>query len=638
MKSSRRISSCIGMFAIYLTIVLPSAHAQTRQLNEVFVTANRIGQSVDSISSEIDTLDKNELQTMGNANLSQALAKLPGFQTTAYGQHSVYLRGTDSRMTSLYVEGIRIESHDTAGNRLGGGVPWEMLPLEMVDHMEVVRGPSSSIHGSDAMGGAVQLFTKTGAVDDKPQLTQSFGSYGFRQTTGQLSGRKQAFDYSIQLSTNASNGYDTRPDITHTPNKEGSAKHFGMLKLGYDLNAINRVELVRFKTKQSFKSAPSNSGDNDITNHNNITGTKLEWQSDWDANNLSRLRYTQSVLAADSNDPNSGNDVPWNYKTTLNTVSLDHELNSPVGKINGLIERKQDAFKADENYWGTDLSNTAVDKNRFQNALGLGYSLKHAEHLVNAAVRADNYSSFGTHSSYSLSYGYMFQPEWTVMAIQATGFRAPTLEQLYGIYGMTTLAPESNISRELALQFRRGKSNARLSFFENTITDLISANETSTSCTYGSFCYYNVTKVKIQGISLSGKTQVSDVNLKSSVDLLNPFYESGKYAGNQLSLRSKKAMNFSADKQFNITRAGVELQHIGKRFDDGENKVKLPSYSLVNLWSKTVLQSEWSWVNRIDNLFNRKYQQYGCTYSGVDTCSYAMPGTTFFTAVQWQPK
>jgi vitamin B12 transporter len=232
------------MFAIYLTIVLPSAHAQTRQLNEVFVTANRIGQSVDSISSEIDTLDKNELQTMGNANLSQALAKLPGFQTTAYGQHSVYLRGTDSRMTSLYVEGIRIESHDTAGNRLGGGVPWEMLPLEMVDHMEVVRGPSSSIHGSDAMGGAVQLFTKTGAVDDKPQLTQSFGSYGFRQTTGQLSGRKQAFDYSIQLSTNASNGYDTRPDITHTPNKEGSAKHFGMLKISGTLESSGRSPAI----------------------------------------------------------------------------------------------------------------------------------------------------------------------------------------------------------------------------------------------------------------------------------------------------------------------------------------------------------------------------------------------------------
>jgi len=633
----RRISPRTGLFAAAMTFVVPAVQAQTRQLDEVFVTANRIGQSTESISSEVDTLNKDQLQTMGNANLSQALAALPGFQSTAYGQHSVYLRGTDSRMTSLYVEGIRIESHDTVGNRLGGGVPWEMLPLEMVDHLEVVRGPASALYGSDAMGGVVQLFTKSGAVGDKAQLSQSFGSYGFRQTTGQVSGRQQAFDYSIQFSTNGSNGYDTRPDMTHTPDKEDSAKHFGMVKLGYDLNPVHRVEWVVFKTLQTYKTAPSTSGDTDITNHNHITGTKVEWQSGWDAHNLSRWRYSQSEVAADSNDPNNGNDVPWNYKTTANTLAFDHEWLSTAGKLTGLLERKQDRFKADENYWSGYLSNTAVDKDRAQNALGLGYSLKQLQHLVNASFRADNYSSFGTHASYSLSYGYEFQPEWTVMAIQATGFRAPTLEQMYGYYGITTLSPESNVSSELALQFRSGKSSGRLSVFQNTITDLITTNESSTGCTYGSYCYYNVNKVKIQGISLSGKTQVNDVNLQSSLDLLNPVYDSGTYAGNQLSLRSKQAMHFSADKQFDETRAGVELQYVGKRFDDAANTVEWPSYGLVNLWSKTGLNSEWSWINRIDNLFNKTYQQYGCTGATI-SCNYVMPGVTFFTSVQWQPR
>ena len=621
----RRISPRTGLFAVAMTFVVPAVQAQTRQLDEVFVTANRIGQSTESIASEVDTLNKDQLQTMGNANLSQALAALPGFQSTAYGQHSVYLRGTDSRMTSLYIEGIRIESHD--GNRLGGGVPWEMLPLEMVDHLEVVRGPASAVYGSDAMGGVVQLFTKSGAVGDKAQLSQSFGSYGFRQTTGQVSGRQQAFDYSIQFSTNASNGYDTRPDMTHTPDKEDSAKHFGMVKLGYDLNPVHRVEWVVFKTIQSYRSTPYLTDTTDITNHNHITGTKVEWQAGWDANNLSRLRYTRSEVAADSNDPNNnGYDLAWNYKTTTSTVSVDHELSTSVGKWTGLLERKQDQFKADLNDY-----NTAVDADRSQNALGLGYSLKQAQQLVNASVRADNYSSFGTHASYSLSYGYEFQPEWTVMAIQATGFRAPTLEQLYGGYGSTTLTPESNISKELALQYKSNKSSVRLSFFDNKITDLISSDATT-------YIYYNVDKVKIQGISLSGKTQVNDVNLQSSLDLLNPVYDSGTYAGNQLSLRSKQAMHFSADKAFDETRAGMELQYVGKRFDDAANTVEWPSYGLVNLWSKTGLNSEWSWINRIDNLFNKTYQQFGCTMSGVNNCNYVMPGVTFFTSVQWQPR
>ena len=638
MKFLRRTASCIGRFAVAVALVIPTVKAQTHQLDEVFVTANRIGQSLESISSEVDSLNKTELQTMGNASLSQALAKLPGFQSTAYGQHSVYLRGADSRMTSLYIEGIRIESHDTVGSRLGGGVPWEMLPLEMVDHLEVVRGASSSLYGSDAMGGVVQLFTKTGAVNDKPKFSQSLGSHGLRQTTGQVSGRRGAIDYAIQVSTNTSNGYDTRPDITHTPDKEDSAKHFGMVKLGYDLNPVHRVEWVVFKTIQAYKSAPSTSGDNDITNHNHIAGNKVEWQSGWDANNLSRLRYTQSEVAADSNDPNNGNDIPWNYKTIASTLAFDHEWVSSVGKISGLLERKQDQFKADENYWSGSLSNTAVDQQRSQSAAGLGYNLKQAQHLLNASVRADNYSSIGTHASYSLSYGYEFQPMWTAIVIQSTGFRAPTLEQQYGIYGVTTLLPESNLSREIALQFQNGKSSGRISLFENTISDLITTNVASTSCTYGSYCYYNIDKVKIQGVSFSAKTRIQDLNFQSSIDLLNPLYDSGTNAGKQLSLRSKKAMHFSADKQFDNHRAGVELQYVGKRFDDAANTVELPSYVLINLWSKTVLSSEWSWVNRIDNLFNRKYQQYGCTYSGVNTCNYAMPGTTFFTAVQWQPK
>lgn len=610
-----------------MTVVIPIVQAQIHQLDEVFVTANRIGQSVEFISSEIDTLNKTELQTKGNANLSQALGTLPGFQTTAYGQHSVYLRGTESRMTSLYVEGIRIESHDTAGNRLGGGVPWEMLPLEMVDHLEVVKGPSSSIYGSDAMGGVVQLFTKTGAAEDTPQFSQSLGSYGFSQTTGQVSGRRQAFDYSIQLSTNASNGYDTRPDMTHTPDKEDSAKHFGMVKLGYDLNASNRVEWVVFKTLQSYRSAPYLTNTTDITNHNHITATKVEWQSGWDAYNLSRFRYTKSEVVADSDDPNNnGYDVAWNYKTTTNTLSVDHELLTSAGKWTGLLERKQDQFKSDLNTY-----NTAVDAERTQNALGLGYTLKQARHLVNASVRSDNYSSFGTHSSYSLSYGYEFQPEWTVMGIQATGFRAPTLEQLYGALGSTTLSPESNISKEVAFQFKSKKSSARLSLFENYISDLITAQSTSP------YSYYNVDKVKIQGISLSGKTQVSDINMQSSLDWLNPVYDSGTNAGNQLSLRSKQAMHVAADKQFDATRGGVELQYVGKRFDDASNTVEWPSYGLVNLWSKTGLNSEWSWVNRIDNLFNKTYQQYGCTGATI-SCNYVMPGVTLFTSVQWQPK
>jgi vitamin B12 transporter len=141
--------------------------------------------------------------------------------------------------------------------------------------------------------------------------------------------------------------------------------------------------------------------------------------------------------------------------------------------------------------------------------------------------------------------------------------------------------------------------------------------------------------VKIQGVGLAGKTQFEGFNFQSHLDLLNPVNQS---TGKQLSLRSKQNFRFAIDKPIESTRIGLEYQFIGKRFDDASNTLELPKIALFNVWTQTAINNEWQWINRIDNLMNKSYQQYGCTSSGVNTCNYAMPGTTYFTAIQWQPK
>ena len=613
-----------------------NAHAQTEVLPEVFVTANRIGQELDSVLSEVDVLKKTDLENMGNANLTQALSKLPGFQGISYGRNAVYLRGSESRMTAVYVEGIRIESHD--GLQLGGGAPWEMLPLEMVDRLEVVKGPASAMYGSDAMGGVVQLFGKRATANDRPSLTQAFGSFGLKQTTGQISGKKQAFDYALVLSVSSSDGYNTRPDIVHTPSKESSSKQIGMVKLGYDLNKFDRLEWIYLDSRQSYLTAPGNysGGTSDISNHNQIMANGVQWQHGWDDKNISRFRLNSALVASDSNapnaDPNTGNsDLPWKYKTKSKNYSLDHELLSEAGLFNFLIERKEDQFKADGNqYVGGWEANAPVDSSRSQNAIGLSYNLHSNRHIVNAAFRNDRYSNFEPHSSYSLSYGYEATHDWVLSASLANGFKAPSLEEMYGKYGSVSLLPETNISRELALQYNRYPNKFRVSLFDNSVNDLISARPMSyVACPA---CYYNVGKASIKGISLSGQTKIMDVNVQTNLDLLDPM---DQIKHKQLSLRSKQNFRIAADKPFATSQMGIEYQYLGKRFDDSDNTVVLPAYGLVNLWIKTPISSDWKWFNRVDNLTSQKYQQLNCT---PDICKFASPGVTFFTAIQWQPK
>ena len=112
MKSSKRFLARVLVNALACLMFFTQAQAQTNQLEEVFVSASRMSQPMGSVLNEVNVLKKEDLQTMGHSNLSQALGKLPGVQSTNYGTNSVYIRGAESRMTPLYIEGIRIESQD----------------------------------------------------------------------------------------------------------------------------------------------------------------------------------------------------------------------------------------------------------------------------------------------------------------------------------------------------------------------------------------------------------------------------------------------------------------------------------------------------------------------------------------------
>jgi vitamin B12 transporter len=635
--------TCLRMSVLVLAIPFSSAYSQNTDLQEIFVTANRIGQPIESVLMDVDVLKKTDIDVMGVTNLTQALNHLPGFQGISYGQNSVFLRGTESRMTALYLEGIRIETHD--GLHLGGGAPWEMMPLEMVERLEVIKGPASAIYGSDAMGGVVQMFGKKATSEDRPTLTQSFGSHGLKQSTGQISGKNQHIDFSLVLSTSYSDGYDTRPDLLHTPSTEASSKNVGLLKMGYDFSSSSRLELVSFKSRQAYLSATCildsttweclSDPSTDIKNQNQISAEGLKWLIGIDDQQVITAKLNTSSVAAESDAPNAS-DLPWKYETTARSFGIDHEYLSPFGQFRTLIEKKQDQFFADANENPTFfLSNAAVHANRSQYALGFGYHLHHSSHLLNLSIRSDAYTYFPRHKTYAMSYGYEFSDGWTVSAHQSSGFKAPSLEQMHGQFGSVSLLPEVNTSKEFALQYANESAKVRITTFENKISNLISSKQTLTTCDAGWFCYYNVGQVRIQGLSLSGNLKVDNLNLQSSLDLLNPVDAS---TGKQLTLRSKQNVRIAADKPLGDSRVGLEYQHVGKRFDDANNLVSFPAYNLVHVWTKTRLSSDWSWLNRIDNLFNEKYQQLGCTIAGVNSCHYAMPGVTLFTSMQWSPR
>lgn len=144
------------------------------------------------------------------------------------------------------------------------------------------------------------------------------------------------------LNTSKSDGYNTRPDLTHIPSKESQKKDSTMLKVGYDLEVGNRLEWTYLGSSQAYLTAPTNfsGGSADINNHNKLSAIGLQWQLLLDENNISRFRLNTSEVAADSNAPNSA-DLPNLYETLTRTISYDHQYMTTIGVFSVVLEKSK---------------------------------------------------------------------------------------------------------------------------------------------------------------------------------------------------------------------------------------------------------------------------------------------------------
>src|SRR5450830_1805753 len=158
----------MAVLSLAAVLALPS-HAQSLlNLNEVVVTANRVEQPITEVVADVSIIERAQIERLGATSVPQLLARLPGLQAISFGDTSrIYIRGADSRMTALYLDGVRVDSQDGV-NAIGGGVPWELVPVSQIERIEILLGPASAVYGSDAMGGVIQIFTRRGELAFTP--------------------------------------------------------------------------------------------------------------------------------------------------------------------------------------------------------------------------------------------------------------------------------------------------------------------------------------------------------------------------------------------------------------------------------------------------------------------------------------
>ena len=600
---SFRLSSAAGACSL---LALSIAHAQTTVLDPVVVTATRIAQPLSTTLAAIHVLDAADIGGSGLTSVGETLQSIPGVEGLLTGD-ALFIRGAEARMTAVYIDGIRIDRQDGYSN--GGGAPWSLIPFTQVERVEVLQGPASSLYGSDAMGGVVQLFTRDGRDGEHRAASMGIGSQSTVDMSTDLAGQSGAWDYAIGASTQTSDGYNTRPDVAHTPETEAWDHSHLHLQLGWALSPEHRISARTLQHTRSHDYVAWNGG-TDVSVDSTLSANALTWTAQWSEVWTTKTQLSQSKTHVKETSPRD-------YTTVLSALNVDTQLKTQAGQFSFGLEARYDTLDAAADSWSP-----AQAGQRRQHAISSAWGAHRGPHSWQLSLRSDDDSLSGGKATYGAAYGYALAPQWRAHFGTSSGYRAPTLSQLFDpTYGDDSLQPESSRAAEAGLRYTNGPSRFTATVHQTRFEQLISSRPYSDPIC--AFCWYNVGQAKTKGLSLSAATALGATRLGASFDVLNAINTD---SGKQLNYRSARKLFAYAETPWAQWRMRTEWLLKAGRWDDAANTKRLPGYGVVNLSANRTMSGGVELRVRIDNIANREVQEV----QGL-----ASPGRRLHASLTW---
>ena len=303
-----------------------SAVAET-VLQPVVVTASRYEQNLDDTLSSTTLITRKDIEESNALTLEDLLSDVTGLdvkQSGAYGKtSSIYMRGTNSTHILTMIDGIKLHSATL------GGTSFQHIPLSQIERIEIVRGPRSGLYGSEAVGGVIQIFTRSGKTKPAASFSIGQGSNNTSKINAGFSGRNDKLRYSLFASQFDTDGIDAK---THTTanDKDGYDRKSISSSLSYTFNKEYELDFKALNTQGTtlydgcWQGAPSDNCYTDIEQQTVSTKLKFTPKGIWDAS----LQIGQSKDLSD----NFFNDTPNNTFLT-ETTSISFQNNVKLSKI-----------------------------------------------------------------------------------------------------------------------------------------------------------------------------------------------------------------------------------------------------------------------------------------------------------------
>ena len=572
------------MYRIKLVVLLfaiSNLFSSTDDDYEIISVVSKIPKSANTVISSADKIDKTFLRNSQSKDLTSLLRESLALDTSSNGGigqlSSVFLRGTNSNHMLVKVNGVKINP-STAG-----GASIYNLDTDLINSVEIGYGPLSSVHGSEAVGGVMNISTKPidresnykigiqGGPDNYQKELLSF-NYGFSENifTSFSGSRTRTDGFPALSNSQLDRAYDNYTVI--------SSMDFSMNDFNLDFSswkAGGEIEYLVFgaPVSQDYE--------------NSAYGMTLSQSLGRES--INKLSVSTSEDFIKQNNPNFLGllDLTKTKRDNLELSLIRNKSSKVLRFYNfGLDSEKEDV---DYSSYGT----TYQEKIRTNSIFGsLGLNLY--ENPLNLTFRRSDHDTYKDNLSWNIEGMWNLSNEWRMGLTNGSSFRSPLSSELYGFGGNINLKPEINKSTELNFKRDTKAQEISIAFFDSQLTNLIAFD-------YQDYVLKNITESTNKGLDIKYKLNEGLWNLSVFLRIQDP----KDLEGNQLLRRSKKSASLTLTRETYKTVSSLNISSFGKRLDFGN--IDLPSYTLVNLSFSRHLNDRTTVLLKLENLFDENY-------------------------------
>lgn len=666
-----------ALLAAITVFVMGGITAQAEELpvysfDEVVVTATRTENDVKKVPASTQVITQEDIKRGGATSVRNALSMYANiFQKSKVrgGGHDIIIRGMETKHSLVMVNGRRI-SNEADASGLGNAMSLDRININDVEKIEIVRGPSSALYGSEAMGGVLNIITKPSKEQTLLtglEHTSEDTSHWWHADTGRIG------NFSMTLDARFNKINRSMLDTATESDPYGTAQTYNA-SLNYYVNDHSYVNAYMDYYSQHLKTDTGTPVMKPITLTTSSGKMSLSGQAMLEG--TGSKAYKQKNYGISWNGKTDKNDwqiqaymSKFNWSTTSNTKVLGSIPPAGMeGMFNFLLQKKNAYdFNHDEhNMWaiegrdslrvndhhrvtfgaeyvkdkvaGTGLgangdsvysitengkTKSSSEKTLSSYAAYLQDEIEYGKWFIVPAIRYDHHSAYGSHTSPKIGVTYNATDHFRIKANYGDGFKAPSVSQLYRdlamkmgpnwvhLTGNLNLKPEKSKSWDLGVEAEFGKGYGSLTYFDNDVDNLIESIYKGKDGRYDLYRYENVNKARIKGLENTLGYRFNDtLEFKVTSTLLDAKNTS---AGKDLTQRARLSQIYQLiyDDHKDTGWSAVLWNQLDYKFVTGKTWEKSgesvkKSYSLTNFSLTRKVNKDTRVYGSVQNIFDKK--------------------------------